>query len=80
MEANNQLKLFIWHSAMTEYADCVMFALAHNVEEARKAVTEAKASDDAVRVIKWDLEPPGQPEIIEDVKGFFLWGGGKIWR
>lgn len=75
MKTDNQLKLFVWHSAMTEYADCVMFALAHNVEEARKAVTEAKANT----VIKWDLEPPGQPEIIEDVKGFFLWGGGKIW-
>jgi len=71
IKTNNQLKLFVWHRALTKYTDCVAGALAHNVEETRKAITESETTG-YERIIKW--EEASEPEIVEDVKGFFLWG------
>jgi len=71
MKTNDQLKLFVWRGPLTNYISCVMFALAHNVGEARKAIEEPEPGFE--KVINW--EKAGEPEIVEDVKGFFLWGG-----
>lgn len=33
-----KLKLYVWEGVLTDYTDGVMFALAHNVEEAREVI------------------------------------------
>lgn len=39
------LKLFVWHDSLYDYTPGVIFALAHNVDEARKKVLEKGRQD-----------------------------------
>ena len=67
-----KLKLFVWENVLFDYTSGIMFALAYDVEEARKAIMASfdYESDTA----KSDLFD--EPEIVESVKGFHVWGGG----
>jgi len=74
----DKLKLFVWHNVMEDYGYGVIFALARNVEEARKVAIEAYSDDwnnNNYLVEQFKKEMRDEPEIVETPKGFYLKGG-----
>ena len=70
------LKLFIWKDVLTDYTSGIAFALAENVEEARKIIF-AKFEEEEQYLsdtLKADLSD--EPEIVDTKDGFYVWGGG----
>jgi hypothetical protein len=68
---NKKLKLFVWHNVLTDWTPGIIFALAENIEQARKMIERDKE----------DWMYTGEiyeksPEIITEPKGFMLYGGG----
>lgn len=69
---NNQpLKLFVWEDVLCDYSSGIMFALAHDVDEARKVIIEKNRSSSSVKI---DLV--ADPVVITSPEGFAVWGGG----
>ncbi len=74
----SDLKLFIWENVLTDRTSGIAFALAENVEEARKIIfekfeetTEGYIND---TLLKADLSD--EPKIVDTKNGFYVWGGG----
>ena len=74
----SDLKLFIWENVLTDHTSGIAFALAENVEEARKIIfekfeetTEGYIND---TLLKADLSD--EPKIVDTKNGFYVWGGG----
>jgi len=74
----SDLKLFIWENVLTDRTSGIAFALAENVEEARKIIfekfeetTESYIND---TLLKADLSD--EPKIVDTKNGFYVWGGG----
>lgn len=65
-----ELKLFVWENVLTDYTDGVMFALAHDIDEARQQIKDSGLSESS-----WD-ELKSEPRIYEQSIGFHLFGGG----
>jgi hypothetical protein len=70
------LKLFIWKDVLTDYTSGIAFALAVNVEEARKIIFAKYEKEEQYlsQTLKADLA--NEPEIVDTKKGFYVWGGG----
>jgi len=64
-----KLKLFVWEGVLEDYTPGIAFALAENVDSARKQIIK---KDDCVDMS--DLM--GEPSIITKPEGFTNWGGG----
>jgi len=67
-----ELKLFVWHDVLCDYTCGVMFALAHDVDEAREAVL-AHSELQGMRVTQ-DINK--EPKVYDTPAGFAVWGGG----
>lgn len=65
-----KLKLFVWEGVLTAYTSGVMFALATNVEDARKQIMKKENGS----TVKADLM--SEPLVITKAEGFAVWGGG----
>lgn len=69
--AAKKLRLFVWENVLTDYTDGMMFAVAKNVEEARKKIKETCSyvpdNDLAKNPVEVDLTQPS---------AFLCWGGG----
>jgi len=65
-----KLKLFVWENVLTDYTSGVMFALAANVEDARKQILKK----DDLDTVRADLRK--EPLVITKAEGFTCWGGG----
>ena len=63
------LKVFVWEDVLADYTNGMMFAIAENVEEARKLLI-AKCS----YIPTQDLY--SKPKIITTKDAFYVWGGG----
>tara|TARA_R110002020_G_scaffold340130_1_gene555133 strand:- start:898 stop:1119 length:222 start_codon:yes stop_codon:yes gene_type:complete len=70
------LKLYVWEGVLTDYTDGCMFALAKNVEEARKVILDKSEKEDEYmsKILQRDLA--SEPKVIDNPKGFYVWGGG----
>jgi hypothetical protein len=66
---NEKLKLFVWEDVLTDYTSGVMFALAPDVETARKLLLE-KCS----YLPKEDLMK--EPSVYTKPFALDVWGGG----
>lgn len=55
---------------MSDYTDGIAFALAPDVETARKLILEKMGHD--IRKSEFDAEPT----VVESEAGFYLYGGG----
>lgn len=64
------LKLFVWEGVLIDYTDGIMFALAYDVEHARKIILKKNNLDAVRRDIK------NKPDIYRTPKGFAVYGGG----
>ena len=64
-----KLKLYVWHDVLTDYTPGVMFALAHNIKEARKLLLEG-----CDYLLIEDLRK--RPTIYTNPVAFDVWGGG----
>lgn len=64
------LKLFVWQNVLTDYSSGIMFALAPDVETARRVIIE-KVGD--FETVEEDLR--ADPLIITESEGFGVWGG-----
>lgn len=70
MAKSKKLKLFVWEDVLCDYTCGIMFALAPDVETARKILLEKEDSN----LIKSELM--ADPDVIETEEGFVVWGGG----
>jgi len=70
------LKLFVWKDVLTDYTSGIAFALAENVDEARKLILEKYEKEQSYvsDMLVSDLNT--EPLIIENKEGFYVWGGG----
>lgn len=66
-----KLKLFVWQDVLTDWTSGIMFALAHDAEEARNVILTKYP--DSVSVSN-DLSI--EPEIYASPVGFAVRGGG----
>lgn len=64
------LKLFVWEEVLTGHSDGIMFALAADVDEARRLI--AKREDNSKYILE---ELSGEPAVYETQIGFALRGG-----
>lgn len=70
MTKTKQLKLYIWEDVLCDYTCGVMFALAHNEDEARRLVLKSlRHSDDeldkAMQRIHDAIQSPDDEEIMK---------------
>jgi hypothetical protein len=70
------MKLFVWKDVLTDYKSGIAFALAENVDEARKLILEKYEKEQSYvsDMLVSDLNT--EPLIIENKEGFYVWGGG----
>lgn len=70
--ASDELKLFLWRDVLKDYTSGVIFALAHNIEEARQCALQS-----ANQFVKDSVEEAirAEPEVITASFGFVLSGG-----
>ncbi len=66
-----KLKLFVWDGALGDWSGGIMFALAPDVETARKMLLDELGDTDAVVA---DLKI--EPEIFTKPVAFGVYGGG----
>lgn len=63
------MKLFVWEDVLYDYTPGVMFALAEDVEQARKLILAHTPY-----VIEEDLAK--EPAVYDTPYGLAVWGGG----
>jgi len=66
------LSLYVWENVLCDYTCGVMFALAHDAEEARQLIR-------ATEIGSWgaaDADLGKSPEVITEPMGFAVYGGG----
>ena len=70
------LKLFVWENVLTDYTSGIAFALAENVEEARKIILDRFKTEEGYisDTLKADLLD--KPKVTDSKEGFYIWGGG----
>lgn len=64
------LRLFVWHDVLRDHYGGVMFALAHDVDEARELIRKTD------RLAGEDKDLARQPNVYDAPVGFAVWGGG----
>ena len=71
-----KLKLFVWENVLEDWTSGVMFALAENVEDARKSILNKCEKEDGYisKTLQSDLAI--EPKVIDNSEGFYVWGGG----
>jgi len=70
------LKLFIWKDVLTDYTSGIAFALAENVEEARKIIFAKFEKEEQYLSSRLKADLSDEPEMIDTKDGFYIWGGG----
>jgi hypothetical protein len=70
------LKLFIWKDVLTDYTSGIAFALAENVEEARKIIFAKFEKEEQYLSNSLKADLSDKPEMIDTKDGFYIWGGG----
>ena len=67
------MKLFVWEGILTDWSNGIMFALAPNLREAKKAILKKSG----VYKSSWLKEELNsiKPRVIKDTEGFYLYGG-----
>lgn len=65
-----KLRLFVWEDVLVDYTSGIMFALAHDVDEARAEILKHTNY-----VNEYDLarEPT---HVVDEPRGWALYGGG----
>ena len=69
------MKLFVWHDVLCDYTGGVMFALAHNVQEARAVISKKAAFSDGTLRPSVEEELCAEPSVYDEACGFYLYGG-----
>jgi hypothetical protein len=70
------MKLFVWNDVLTDYTSGIAFALAENVDEARKLILEKYEKEQSYISDMLVSDLNAEPLIIENKEGFYIWGGG----
>lgn len=71
MSHRKKMKLFVWENVLTDYTSGIMFAVASNVEEARRELL--KKCD---CIPEPDLQQSPLEFDFSHPVGFVCWGGG----
>jgi hypothetical protein len=65
------VKLFIWNDVLRDYTAGVIFAMAHDVDEARRIIGKADMGEYFLK------EVAGPPDEVYDAPAMgYCWGGG----
>ena len=76
------MKLFVWEDVLEDYTYGIMFALAENVEEARRVIIEKSKKErldfpkELREVFNMKDDLSKEPKVIEKAEGFYVQGGG----
>ena len=74
MECEIQVKLYVWHDALSDNTSGVMFAMATSVDQARALVlAQIKDEWERLSVVR---ELVHEPAVYDAPAGFFVFGGG----
>jgi hypothetical protein len=65
-----KLRLYVWENVLTDYSSGIMFALARDVEEARKVIMTSAPFNSVENELKQE------PKVFDEPCGFVVWGGG----
>lgn len=68
---DKKLKLYVWENSLIDYTAGVMFALAEDLESAKRLIIAKEGELDSVMR---DLSK--EPRVITEPEGFAVWGGG----
>ena len=68
------MKLFVWKEALTDWTHGVIFALATDVDAARKQIIDDIAEDWEKEAVRYEINK--EPEVYTKPFSFVLWGGG----
>ena len=74
------LKLFVWEDVLSDYTSGVMFALAKDVEQARKVILDKYKKKYGLLHFEKTLQRDfaSQPRVIDKAEGFYIWGGAMM--
>ena len=70
------MKLFVWNDVLIVYTSGIAFALAENVDEARKLILDKYEKEQSYICDLLVSDLNSEPLIIENKDGFYVWGGG----
>lgn len=71
------MKLYVWEGVLADYTSGIAFALANSVEEAKSAILHKYACEVGGKNSALINElKNSEPQIIDTVEGFFVFGGG----
>jgi hypothetical protein len=70
------LKLFIWENVLTNHTSGIAFALAENLEEARKVILDKCEKECGYTPKTLQIDLASEPKVIDNSEGFYVWGGG----
>ena len=70
------MKLFVWKEVLIDYTSGIAFALAENVEDARKQIAAKYEKEEGYVSSELKKDLFDEPIIIEKPEGFYIWGGG----
>ena len=70
------MKLFVWKEVLRDYTSGIAFALADNVEDARKQIADKYKKEEGYMSDELKKDLFDEPIIIDKSEGFYIWGGG----
>lgn len=70
------LKLFVWENVLTDYTSGRAFALAENVEEARKIIFDRFKTEEGYLSDTLKADLADEPKVMDCKEGFHILGGG----
>lgn len=73
----NTLKLYVWENVLNSWGDGIMFALAHDVEQARELIRLRAGNGLSGSIGKLNADLEWEPRVVESPEGFVVWGGGE---
>lgn len=75
------LHLYVWYGVLADWSAGIIFALAHDIDEARQTVLDAVRKeyanwpDPEYMVNRFAKEIQSEPEIHDDIMCFWVYGG-----
>lgn len=81
--SKQELKLFVWEDVLTDWSSGIIFALAPDVDTARRLAAIKYMEEGGEYYKKFPLEDTvvwkqtsKPPLVITEPEGFYVWGGG----
>lgn len=71
-----KLKLFVWENVLNDYTSGIMFALAYDVDHAKKIILRDAQKKFGYKSDSVSIDLQGGYRMVTKPEGFALFGGG----